>query len=265
VNDARSASEAPAGPLVGTVISAPDPSLAESIACAFDFVWIDLEHSALSLRDMQTLVLAVQGAGCAAHVRLPSCDSEHLPVVLDAGVDGVVAPMVDTASAAIALVRRLRYPPNGSRGFGPRRAGWHGRTPGFWATPEARVACTLQIESPRGVDNVAAIAAVDGVDALVVGTADLSFSLGCPQELDSRPMRDAIEKVAAAASAHGVASGLAAGGDPRAIGAAMGRRSSLAVYSVDVRLYAAAVDAAAAAMREALEGMQEGVRSHVVD
>ncbi|MGH2712497.1 MAG: HpcH/HpaI aldolase family protein [Thermoleophilaceae bacterium] len=261
----RRAREAPARPLVGTVISAPDPSLAESIARAFDFVWIDLEHSALSLRDMQTLVLAVQGAGCAAHVRLPRRDSEHLPAVLDAGVDGIVAPMVETASAATTLVRRLRYPPNGSRGFGPRRAGGHGRTPAFWATPESRVACTVQIESPRAVDNVAAIAAVDGVDALVVGTADLSFGLGRPQELDSRPMREAIEKVEAAASAHGVACGLAAGGDPKTIREAMGGRSRLAVYSVDVRMYASAVDAAAAAMREALEGVQEGVRSHVVD
>jgi 4-hydroxy-2-oxoheptanedioate aldolase len=265
MTDAERLGEAPARPLVGTVISSSDPALAESVARAFDFVWIDLEHSALSLRDMQTLVLAVQAAGCAAHVRLPRADSEHLPAVLDAGVDGIVAPMVETGSAAVALARRLRYPPAGSRGFGPRRAGGHGRTPQFWATPEARVACTVQIESPRAVDNVVAIAAAQGVDALVVGMADLSFRLGCPQQLDAPPVREAIEKVEAAASARGVACGLAAGGDPRAIRDAMSRRSRLTVYSVDVRLYASAVDAAAAAMREALEGLQEGVRSHVVD
>jgi 4-hydroxy-2-oxoheptanedioate aldolase len=263
VTEARRLREAPARPLVGTVISSPDPALAESVARAFDFVWIDLEHSALTLRDMQTLVIAVQGAGCAAHVRLPHRDSEHLTAVLDAGVDGVVAPMVETGSAAATLVRRLRYPPMGSRGFGPRRAGGHGRTPAYWATPEARVACTVQIESPRAVDNVAAIAAVDGIDALVVGTADLSFGLGCPQELGSPLMRDAIDKVEGAAAARGVACGVAAGGDPKAIRDAMSRRSRLTVYSVDVRLYASAVDDAASAMREALEGLQEGVRSHV--
>jgi 4-hydroxy-2-oxoheptanedioate aldolase len=257
--------EAPARPLVGTVISSPDPVLAESIAHAFDFVWIDLEHSALSLRDMQTLVLAVQGAGGAGHVRLPQPDSEHISTVLDAGVDGIVAPMVETATEAAALVRRLRYPPRGSRGYGPRRAGGHGRTREFWATPRARVACTVQIESRRGVDNVAAIAEVEGLDAIVVGTADLSFALGCPQELDSPLMQDAIEKVEAAASARGLACGLAAGGDPQTIVEAMSRPASLAVYSVDVRLYASAVDQAAAAMRQALERLQERAPSHVRD
>ncbi|MGH2847827.1 MAG: HpcH/HpaI aldolase family protein [Thermoleophilaceae bacterium] len=242
-------------PLVGTVVSCADPALAESLAHAFDFVWIDLEHGAITLRDMQTLTLAVQGRGCAAHVRLARWDSEQLSAVLDAGVDGVVAPMVETGQEATALVRRLRYPPKGSRGFGPRRAGGYGRTGGYWASPEATVSCTVQVESSAAVDNVAAIAAVDGVDALVVGTADLSLALGAPQELDAPVLRDAIGKVESAAALDGVSFGIAAGGDPRAVRDLVARPPRLVVYSVDLRLYAAAADAAAAETRQALEGI----------
>lgn len=247
-------------PLVGTVVACPDAALAESLARAFDFVWIDLEHSAITLREMQLLTLAVQASGCAAHVRLPRWDSEHLFAVLDAGVDGIVGPMVETGQAASALVRRLRYPPNGSRGFGPRRAGGHGRTGEYWASPEAKVSCTVQIESPRAVDNVAAIAALDGVDALVVGTADLSLALRAPQDLASAALRDAVEKVRSAAAIHGVSWGVAAGGDPAAIRELVSSPPPVAVYSVDVRLYTAAADAAATRMRGALEQPQEGTR-----
>src|SRR6185312_2834466 len=110
--------------------------------------------------------------------RLPHAGSELLGPVLDAGVDGVVAPRVDDAATARALVARLRYPPAGTRGFGPRRAGDYGRS-----GPISPVTCTVQIESPAGVAAAADIAAVDGVDAIVLGCADLTRALDAPQDL----------------------------------------------------------------------------------
>src|SRR3954451_2484433 len=136
---------------IGTVLSFPGAALAELAGSALDFAWIDLEHGALSLGDMQAMAVGLAAAGCAAHVRLPASDADRLGAVLDAGVDGVVAPRVESAQEARDLVGRLRYPPAGRRGFGPRRAGRFGRTAAFWTSTESRVTCTVQIESRTGV------------------------------------------------------------------------------------------------------------------
>src|SRR5215218_4581675 len=186
---------------IGTVLSLPGAALAELAGAALDFAWIDLEHGALGAGDVQDMAVGLAAAGCAAYVRLPSSDAGNVAAVIDAGVDGVVVPRVESARQARAAVQRLRYPPAGSRGFGPRRAGRYGRTGAFWAAPDSRVQCIVQIESPAGVAAAAQIAAVDGVDALVVGCADLSLELDVPQDLSAAPLRTAVAHVAAAAAA----------------------------------------------------------------
>jgi 2-keto-3-deoxy-L-rhamnonate aldolase RhmA len=233
---------------LGTVLSVADLSLAESAAAAFDAVWLDLEHGSLTPGDAQSLAIAVQGAGCEAHVRLPHWGSDLLPAVLDAGVDGVVAPRVESAAEAAAFARRLRYPPGGNRGYGPRRAGGYGR-----ALEPPRPACTVQIESVEAVAESAAIAQVEGVDAVVVGCADLALALGVPHSLVAPELRDAARRVAAAAARAEIEFGVACGGEPAAVAALLLGRPDLVIYSVDVRLYARAVDAASQALALALE------------
>jgi 4-hydroxy-2-oxoheptanedioate aldolase len=232
---------------IGTVISLPDIALAELAGAALDFAWIDLEHGALSLRDAQALAIALAAAGCEAHVRLPGSDSELLGPVLDAGVDGVVAPRVDDADAARRMVRRLRYPPAGTRGFGPRRAGAYGR-----AASDA-VACSVQIESPAGVDAAAEIAAVEGVDAIVLGCSDLSMALDAPGDLSGRALAAAVDHVAAAAARAGARFGVAAGGPREEVAALAAGRADHVVFSADVRLYSGAIDAAMETLTTALE------------
>jgi len=232
---------------IGTVLALGDAAVVELAAAPLDFVWIDLEHGALDVRDVQVAAIAAQSTGCAAHVRLPAGDSERLGAVLDAGVDGVVAPRMEDPKAAAALVARLRHPPGGVRGYGPRRAGDYGR----WAAGEVR--CTVQVETALGVERAAAIAAVPGVDAVVVGCADLGLALGVPGDLTARRLREAVDAVAAAAAGAGVRFGLAAGGNPEVLADLAGGRADELVYSVDVRIFAAAVDAAAQALTTALE------------
>jgi 4-hydroxy-2-oxoheptanedioate aldolase len=229
---------------IGTVLSLGDVALAELAGAALDFAWIDLEHGALGLRDAQALAIALAASGCAAHVRVPSVDSELVGPLLDAGVDGIVAPRVDTAEQARRLAARLAYPPRGSRGFGPRRAGDYGRVGRFWDADGARVSCTVQIESLGGVVACAEIAAVEGVDAVVVGCSDLALALDVPGQLDDPAVRDGIDAVADGCARAGVAFGLAGGGDPGALAELAGGRAELVVYSADVRIYAGAVDAA---------------------
>ena len=214
------------------VVTLADPVLAELLGAPFDFAWIDLEHAALTVAAVPALAVALRAAGCRAEVRLPSWRSEALPPVIDAGVDGVVAPCVESADDAAAFVRRLRHPPAGVRGYGPRRAGGYGR--GEPGAPS----CTVQVESERGVESAAAIARVDGVDALVAGCADLARAIG-PDALG-----DAVGRVRAAARDAGTRFGIA--GAPRELAHA---GADLVVHGVDVRLYAAAADAAA---REAI-------------
>jgi 4-hydroxy-2-oxoheptanedioate aldolase len=233
---------------IGTVIALGDAAAVELAAAPLDLVWIDLEHGALDVRDVQVAAIAAQSTGCAVHVRLPAGDSDRLGAVLDAGVDGVVAPRMEDPEEVAALVARLRYPPAGVRGYGPRRAGDYGRWP-----DDALVRCTVQIETPVGVERAAAIARVPGVDGLVVGCADLGLALGVPGDLTAPSLRDAVDVVAAAAAAAGLRFGIAAGGDPAVIASLAAGRADVVVYSVDLRLFASAVDAAADALTTALE------------
>jgi 4-hydroxy-2-oxoheptanedioate aldolase len=159
---------------VGTTISFFDPALAELVASAFDFVWIDLEHGSLSVRDVQHLAIAIQSTGARALVRVPSSEFDRLGTLLDAGVDGVVVPMTETPTQIEQVVQRMRYPPVGTRGLAPRRAAAYGRVAPIL---DAKAELVAQIETPTGVANAEAIAAVDGVDLLFVGTTDLKLTL----------------------------------------------------------------------------------------
>jgi 2-keto-3-deoxy-L-rhamnonate aldolase RhmA len=233
--------------LVGTVLTLPSVPLAELVAEPLDFVWIDLEHGALDARDVPSLAVAARAAGAGAFARLPSVDAAALAAVLDSGVDGVVAPRVESAAEARRLVERLRHPPRGSRGAAARRAQGYGRAA---AAPEPL--CLLQIESPAGVAAAGEIAAVEGVDALVVGVADLALTLGFPSG-------EAVAEVQRAAAASGIASGIAGPDEAELLIELAREHSTLLVYSADVRLAARAVDEAVAALRaRATEGLGVG-------
>jgi len=232
------------------VVSFADPALVELLAAPFDFAWIDLEHSALTVADVQVLAIAMRAAGCAALVRLPGTDPERLPAMVDAGIEGVVAPRVETAADAGALATRLRHPPAGQRGFAHRRWSDYGRR--LTAEPPALI---VQIESAAAVGAARDIAAVDGVDALVVGTADLSLDLGLPPTPVAPELRTAMTAVQEAAAEAGIASGIAAGGKPEEIAPLLAGGSTLLVFAADARLYASAADAAAAAAARTLSAI----------
>ena len=146
---------------------------------------------------------------------------------------------------ARSLVDRLRHPPRGSRGFAARRAAGYGR-PAFEARDPL---CVAQIETAAGVEAVDEIAAVEGVDALVVGCADLALALDGTSEPSSQRMLDAVASVQRAAQGEGIASGIAGPDDPGLLLELAGAKSTLLVCSADVRMYARAVDGAVARLR----------------
>lgn len=238
--------------LCGTVLSTADPVLAELVAGSFDFVWIDLEHSALTIRDLQVLTIAVQASGCVALARLPHSDSELLTAALDAGVDGLVAPRVSSVEAAESFLASLAYPPTGHRGFAPRRGNAFGTA--LRGADDPRPIGIVQIETAEGLENVSKIAAVPDLDWLIVGLADLSFELGTPLQPEAPALRAAVERVHEAAARSGVRLGLAASGDEHALRRLLNRRVSVLLYSSDARLYAEAVAAARRTAGAALAG-----------
>ena len=168
--------------LVGTWLSVGHPTVAELQAqLGFDFVTIDAEHAATSLETIENMARAVDAAEGETEtiVRVADDDPVHLNRVLDTGVSGVIVPMVETVSQARAVVDATHYPPDGSRGVAGSRASSYGlHLEEYFGRANDEVVTILLIETAKGVENASAIADVDGVDALFVGPADMSATLG---------------------------------------------------------------------------------------
>ena len=175
--------------------------------CGYDWLFIDMEHSAISVNVASQISVAAQDAGIAPLVRVPGFEHHHASRVLDGGAQGIVVPHVDTVETARQMVANCKYAPLGKRSI-------YSALPhvDFEAHPlpelTAAMLIVLMIETPAAVENADAIAAVDGVDALLVGSNDLSLEMGIPGELDHPDMSAAIERVAAACRAHGKYAGL---------------------------------------------------------
>lgn len=236
--------------LLGTVVACHDLALAEIAAARLDFLWIDLEHSPLAIRDVQDLCIAARAAGCPTIVRVGHPASDLVTVLLDVGVNGVIAPRVEDPTVAAAFAASLRYPPHGTRGFAPRRATGYGLDHAGSSTADDAPLCLIQIESARAVERAEEIGRVEGVDALIVGPNDLALDLGVDQDLTTPELLAAIDAVHVAAARAGVVHGVAAGGPPDVVARTLGDTATLLAYSADVRIYAQAIDAAAASMAE---------------
>ena len=225
---------------IGGVLSLPGAVHAELLARHLDFVWIDLEHAALGPGEMQQALVGVTAAGAAGYVRLAA--GMRPEPALDAGADGIVFPRIRSLADARRAVASLRHAPEGSRGYGPRRLA-------VWPRP-SRPGCVLQVEDLAGVHAAAEIAAVPGVDAVVLGAADLSFALGEPLRFDTPPLRAGVETVHAACEQAGTAFGLAGLHVDEAIRAG----ADVVLVGVDVRLIDSALAATVQLAREALHG-----------
>jgi 2-keto-3-deoxy-L-rhamnonate aldolase RhmA len=203
--------------VVGNWLSLDSPTIAEVYAeLGTDFVLIDTEHTPLSLETVAETVRAVDAAstGTDAVVRVPDANPTRIKRVLDLGVDGLMVPMVETADAARAVVEATRYPPEGARGVGVGRANRYGlEIAERLESAGDRLTTIVQIETGEGVDNAAAIAAVDGVDSLFVGPADLSASFGSFGDWTDERFEGAVGRVIDASHDAGLPAGTLAIGD----------------------------------------------------
>lgn len=179
------------GHAVGGWCMLPGPGVAELMgSIGFDFVCVDMQHGLIGYESMVPMLAALQASDSAVVVRVPWNEPSVLMKVLDAGAEGVIVPMVDTAEQAERAVAACHYPPRGSRSYGPTRLTWTGL-----ADPQAsedRVVCAVMIETLEAVANLDAILAVPGVDAVFVGPADLALSAGVAVGTEDDPEFDEL-------------------------------------------------------------------------
>ena len=180
----RLASRGEDRPLIGLWACAGSPITAEIVASSgCDWVLLDAEHSPNTLDSVLAQLYAMSAYPATPVVRPPYGDTVLIKQYLDVGVQNLLIPMVDSAEQAAEIVRAVRYPDGaggGVRGVGSslaRSARWN-RIDGYLGRASDTISLTVQIESATAVENVDAIAAVDGVDALFVGPADLAASMG---------------------------------------------------------------------------------------
>ena len=176
-----------------------DPQIVELIGLAgFDAAFIDLEHTAFGLHDVQLAVMAAERGGITPIVRTPGFDPAFILRLLDIGVQGVQVPHVGDAATARAAVKAVRYPPIGDRGMaGASRATEFGKIPlvEHMAQSNREILLACMIEDMEGVERIDEIAAVEGVDLLAVGPSDLSRSLGVSGQPDHPRLVAAIDRI----------------------------------------------------------------------
>ena len=195
--------------LIGTLVTLPCLETVEVLTgSGFDWLFLDLEHSAMTSRDTQ-LVLQAVGERTACLVRVESRDEPAIRKALDSGANGIVVPQVNTAVEAARVVALAKYPPEGTRGAGLGRAQGYGLAfQEYVAQANESVAVVIQIEHIEAVRNINEILRVPGIDAVFLGPYDLSGSLG---KLNDPEVQAAITEVFEACAACGVISGAFAG------------------------------------------------------
>jgi 4-hydroxy-2-oxoheptanedioate aldolase len=145
----------------------------------FDWLTLDIEHSAIDWSQATTIFAAVADAGCVPLARVPEGSHHYIKRVLDAGAYGIVVPMVDTVEQARTAIAAAYYPPTGNRsvGGGMHSMNFAATAGDYYAQANDNILVVLQTESPRGVENAEAIYSLPGVDAIFIGPNDLRFQM----------------------------------------------------------------------------------------
>ena len=181
-------------------------------AQGFDSVTVDMQHGALDYSDLLPMLQAMRASGATLLARVPWLDPAQVMKALDAGAEGIICPMVNTADEAALLVSFMRYPPLGTRSFGPTRAAFaHGA--GYAATANDTVLAFAMIETAEGFANLDAIVATPGLNGIYVGPNDLALSLSSgrlPPGLDREEpeMLAALQRIATACKDNGIIAAL---------------------------------------------------------
>jgi 4-hydroxy-2-oxoheptanedioate aldolase len=187
------------GQLFGCFLNSGSPSVAEMMAAAgYDCLMIDAEHSPISIETVHAMATATRSGGAYTLVRVPAMDPIHIKLALDLGIDGIMAPAINSAAEAKAFVAACRYPPEGYRGVAVpviRASAYGFNAADYIREANEALLVIAQIETARGVAEAEAIAATPGIDLCFIGPHDLSASLGHMGQPDHPEAKSAIAQV----------------------------------------------------------------------
>ena len=244
------------GKAVNGWCSIPSAVTAEMVARAgFDTVSIDLQHGLIDYQTALAMLQAVDGLGLPTLCRVPWNEPGIIMKALDAGFTGIICPMVNTRAEAERFAGACRYAPAGYRSFGPTRAAQvHGAD--YARKANGFVTTFAMIETAEAVENLDAILAVDGIDAVYVGPGDLGLSLGhTPTLLPEAPVRDVIAGIRTRAAAAGKAAAIHCG-SPAMVRDMLADGFGLATLITEARIFSGALAAAAAESRPDTGGIR---------
>jgi 4-hydroxy-2-oxoheptanedioate aldolase len=174
----------------------------------FDWVCIDMQHGIIDFQMTVEMLQAISSTRAMPFVRVPSNDFAAIGRVLDAGAMGIIVPMVNSVEEARAVVAACRYHPEGTRSYGATRAGLYAG-PDYFAHANEEIACIPMIETQQALGVLDDILAVPGIDAVYVGPADMSITLGLPPRADNGgAFEEARVRIAQACLARGIAPGI---------------------------------------------------------
>jgi 2-keto-3-deoxy-L-rhamnonate aldolase RhmA len=239
---------------VGTWLMSASPLVAEAVGCAgFDWAVVDMEHSPLDLMGMVHLLQAVGNTPMVPIVRVPWNDAVMVKRVLDAGATTLLFPFIQNADEARRAVAATRYPPQGVRGMaGMGRASRFGTTPNYFNVANDGICTVVQLETTVAIANLETIAAVPGVDALFIGPADLSGTMGFVGQLDHPDVLTHMASAAQRANALGMPIG-SVGGTPETVANYRSMGYDYVAVASDLGLLMRAATTAAQALR-AIDG-----------
>jgi 4-hydroxy-2-oxoheptanedioate aldolase len=191
-------------------LSIPSAFSAEVMAHqGFDSLVIDMQHGVIDYQAAVGMLAAISTTPVVPLARVPWNDPAYVMKILDAGVYGIICPMINSRAEAEALVRVCKYPPRGQRSFGPVRASLYAGAD-YVDHANDQLLVLPMVETAEALKNLDEILSTPGVDGVYVGPSDLSLSLGCKPRLDQTdpPVVEAQQKIVAACKRHGVVAGI---------------------------------------------------------
>ena len=225
---------------LGTWLSLPNESIAEIFAKAgYDWVVIDLEHSAININQAERLIRTIDLAGSKPFVRLSGHSSSQIKRVLDAGAKGILAPMIESKDQIKGIISACHYPPRGNRGMGLARGQGYGEASAkneYITTTSKQIEIYAQIESVAGITNLDSIFSQE-IDGYFIGPYDLSASLGNPGIFNSDEFINAEEQILQASKRHEIKAGChLVEPNPEQIPILVNQGYDMIAFSVDIRM-----------------------------
>jgi 2-dehydro-3-deoxyglucarate aldolase/4-hydroxy-2-oxoheptanedioate aldolase len=195
--------------LLGTIVTLPSPEMAELLSQAgFDWLFIDMEHTSLGVKDVQRILQAV-GKEFPCLVRIPTMDEAWIKKVLESGPAGIIVPHVNTPEEVEKILRWSKYPPEGTRSIGISRAQDYGlNLQEYMEKANEMIAVVPQVEHIEAVKNLESFVKIPGLSAIFVGPYDLSGSVGKLGKVKDPEVHGMIQNVQTICSKTGIVTGI---------------------------------------------------------